>query len=76
MTFAQTSGTLSSAGETSHLAVLLDGFTDPVGLGVATDGFVEGIDQDHFEELVGRVFTHPVGVEDTQTSAPTSYTLL
>jgi len=39
-TFAETTVLLSLGGETSRLAVFVDGIADPVDSGVATDGFV------------------------------------
>lgn len=76
MTFAKTTRTFASRGETTHLTVLVHRITDPVGLGVAADGIVEGVDQDDLEELVGRVLTHPVGVQNTETAATTPDTFL
>ena len=76
MTLAKTTRAATSRGKAAHLTVLVHWSADPVGLGVTTDGFVEGVDQDHLKELVGGVLTHPVGAQDTQTSTATANTLL
>ncbi len=63
-------------GETPEFPVLHDRFGDPVDLGVATDGFVEGIDHDDLEVFVGRILTNPVGAEDAESLETTSNTFL
>lgn len=60
----------------AHLPVLVDGLGDPLGVGVPPDGLVEGIDQDHFKELVSGIFTHPVRVQDSQSPTVTASTFL
>ncbi len=57
---AQTTALLASGREPTHLPVLVHSLGDPLRVGVASDGFVEGVDEDHFEELVCGVFSHPV----------------
>lgn len=57
---AQTTALLAGRREPTHLPVLVHSLGDPLCVGVASDGFVEGVDEDHFEELVCGVFTHPV----------------
>jgi hypothetical protein len=65
--------TLSTrGGKTTHLTVLVSRVTDPVDAGVVTDGSVEGVDEDDFEPLMGRVLSNPVRVEDTQTTTATA----
>ena len=63
-------------GETPEFPVLHNGFGDPVDLGVTSDGFVEGIDHDDLEVLVGRVLANPVRAEDTESLETTSNTFL
>uniref|UniRef100_A0A8C8DL75 Uncharacterized protein n=1 Tax=Oryzias sinensis TaxID=183150 RepID=A0A8C8DL75_9TELE len=73
---AQTSALLSCRCQPAHLPVLVHGLCDPLGVRVASDGLVEGVDQDHLKELVGGVLPNPVGVEHSQGSAVTTSTLL
>lgn len=56
--------------------MLVNGLGDPLGVRVAPDGLVEGIDEDHLEKLVSGIFTHPVGVQDSQSPTVTASTLL
>lgn len=53
VSFAQATALLAGRGETTSLAVLVDGLDDPVDAGVAADGLVLGIDEDDFVVLVG-----------------------
>lgn len=73
---SQSSGLLSSGGETTVLSVLVNRVTDPVDAGVLTDGSVERIDKDDFVILVGRVLVSPVRVQDTKTTEGTSSSFL
>lgn len=59
---AQTTALLASRCEPTHFPVLVHSLGDPLRVGVASDGFVEGVNEDHFKELVCGIFTHPVGV--------------
>jgi hypothetical protein len=72
----ETAGLLASGGETTGLAVLVDGVDDPVDAGVAADGGVLGVDEDDLVVLVGRVLVDPVGVEDAEVGAAAADTLL
>lgn len=73
---AQPSALLACRCETAHFPVLVHSLGDPLSVRVASDGFVEGVDEDHLKKLVCGVFTHPVGVEHPQASAVTASTLL
>lgn len=73
---AQTTALLAGWRETTHFPVLVHGLCDPLRVGVASDGLVEGVDQDHLEEFVCGVFAYPVGVQHTETTAVTASTLL
>lgn len=73
---AQAAALLSCRRQATHLSVLVHSLCDPLGVWVASDSLVEGVDQDHLKELVGRVLTHPVGVQHSQCSAVTASTLL
>ena len=72
----ETTGLLAGGGETTRLAVLVDGVDDPVDAGVDADGLVLGVDEDDLVVLVGRVLVDPVGVEDSEVSAAAADTLL
>uniref|UniRef100_A0A3Q3J0I0 Uncharacterized protein n=1 Tax=Monopterus albus TaxID=43700 RepID=A0A3Q3J0I0_MONAL len=73
ITFSQTKRTLCQA---THLSVLVHSLCDPLGVWVASDGLVEGVNQNHLKEFVGGVLTHPVGVKHSQCSTMTASTLL
>lgn len=62
----------SRSRKSSHFAVFMYGFGDPLGVRVATDGFVSGIDENHFKELVGRILANPVAVQHAKTTTSTS----
>jgi len=72
----ETTRLLAGGGETTSLAVLVDGGDDPVDAGVAADGGVAGVDEDDLVVLVGRVLVDPVGVEDAEVAAAATDTLL
>ena len=72
----ETSGLLSSGGESTELSVSLLGGDDPVDAWVSSDGLVGWIDKDDFVELEGGVLTNPVGVENTEVGALASNSLL
>ena len=76
MSFTKTSGLSASGGEATHLTVLHDWSTDPVDLSITTDCLVERIDHDDFIELVRRVLTYPVRVQNTKGLAMTTNTFL
>ncbi|KAJ0055142.1 hypothetical protein NL108_009886, partial [Boleophthalmus pectinirostris] len=73
---AQAAALLSCRREAAHLPVFVHGLCDPLGVGVASDGLVEGVHQDHLKELVCGVLSHPVRVEHTQSATVTASTLL
>lgn len=73
---AQAAALLSCRCQATHLSVLVHSLRDPLGVWVASDSLVEGVDQNHLEELVGGVLTHPVGIQHSQGSAVTPSTLL
>jgi hypothetical protein len=56
----------SSAGKSTHFAVLVDGVDDPVNTGVVADLLVVGVDADDFVVFHGRVLVDPVRVENTE----------
>jgi len=76
MALVEAAGLLAGGGEAAGLAVLVDGGDDPVDAGVATDGLVLGVDEDHLVVLVGRVLVNPVRVEDAQVGAAAADALL
>lgn len=73
---AQTTALLAGRREATHFPVLVHGLCDPLRVGVASDGLVEDVDQDHLEEFVRGVFPHPVGAEHAEPAAVTAGTLL
>lgn len=73
---AQTAALPPGGRQATHLPVLVDRLGDPLRVGVAPDGLVEGVDQDHFEKLVCGILSHPVGVQHSQSPAVTASTLL
>uniref|UniRef100_A0A3Q1HNG6 Uncharacterized protein n=1 Tax=Acanthochromis polyacanthus TaxID=80966 RepID=A0A3Q1HNG6_9TELE len=73
---AQAAALLSCRCQATHLSVLVHSLCDPLGVWVASDGLVEGVDQNHFEELVGGVLPYPVRVQHSQGSAVTASALL
>lgn len=72
----ETTGLLASGGETTRLAVLVDGVDDPVDAGIQADGLVLGVDEDDLVVLVGGVLVDPVRVENAQVGAAAADTLL
>ena len=76
MALVEATGLLAGGGETTSLAVLVNGVDDPVDARVDADGLVLGVNEDDLVVLVGRVLVDPVGVQDTQVGATTADTLL
>jgi len=74
-TLANTTGSLSLGSKTTEFSVLLDTSGNPLVLWIVSDGIVLWVHEDNFEVLVGRVFTDPVGVENTEGTAVTTDTL-
>jgi len=72
----KTTALLAGGGETTALAVLVDGLDDPVDARIAADGLVLGVDADNLVVLVRRVLVDPVGVEDAEVGAAAADTLL
>lgn len=56
--------------------MLLHWSSDPLELGVVSDGVVVGVDEDDLEVLVSGVFTNPVGVQDSERAAVSANSLL
>ena len=59
-----------------HLPVPADWFSDPLGVRVSSDSFMEWINEDNLKELVCRIFTNPVGIQDPQGPTGASSALL
>lgn len=72
---AQAAMLASGRGEAAQFAMFHGGCADPVEPRVLLHRRVRRIHHDHFVELVGGIFVHPVGVEDAQSAAATSSTL-
>ena len=73
---AKTTALLAGGGETTVLAVLVDGLDDPVDARIAADSLVLGVDKDDLVVLVRRVLVDPVRVENAQVGAAAADTLL
>uniref|UniRef100_A0A3B3SCV6 Uncharacterized protein n=1 Tax=Paramormyrops kingsleyae TaxID=1676925 RepID=A0A3B3SCV6_9TELE len=73
---AQAAALLARGRQAAHLSVLVHRLRDPLGVGVASDSLVEGVDEDDLKELVCGIFSHPVGVQDPQGATVTTGTLL
>uniref|UniRef100_A0A8C6M3Y7 Uncharacterized protein n=1 Tax=Nothobranchius furzeri TaxID=105023 RepID=A0A8C6M3Y7_NOTFU len=67
---------LSCRGQATHLSVLVHSLCDPLGVWVASDSLVEGVNQNDLKELVGGVLTHPVGAQYPQGPTVTASALL
>merc|ERR1711962_703819 len=58
-----------------EFSVLLNTSSDPLVFWIVSDSVVLWVHKDDFEVLVGRVFTSPVGVENTESTAVATDTL-
>lgn len=76
VTLVDTSGLLTSGGQTSSLTVLVDWVADPVVTSVSSDGLVGWVQQDDLEVLVGGVLVNPVRVQDSQVGSTAANSLL
>ncbi|KAL4629680.1 60S ribosomal protein L15, partial [Arapaima gigas] len=76
VTLAQATALLARGCQATHLSVLVHRLGDPLGVGVASDGLVEGVNEDHLKELVCGILAHPVGVQNPQGTTMTTSTLL
>ena len=47
-----------------YLLVVVDWFSGPLGVRVSSDSFMEWINEDNLKELVCRLFTNPVGIQE------------
>lgn len=76
VTLVDTSGLLTSGGQTSSFSVLVDRVSDPVVGWVVSDGVVGWVHEDDLEVLVGGVFVDPVRVEDSQVGCSSADSFL
>lgn len=58
--FAQSTGALAGAGESTQFTMLLDWITDPVDFRVAADSVVVWVNADDFEVFVSGILGDPV----------------
>ena len=63
---AESASLASSAGESTHFAVLVYGGDDPVDARIVADLLVVGVDADDFVVFHGRVLVDPVRVENAK----------
>lgn len=73
---AQSSGSFTSGGQTAELSVLHHGSDNPVDFGIPANGLVGGINHDDLIVLIGRILTHPIRAEHSQTFQSATHTLL
>lgn len=76
VTLAHTTVFTASGGQPTQLTVLVDWFADPVDSRVTPHSLVEWVHHDDFKVFVCGIFSHPVGVENTQAATVTTSTLL
>jgi hypothetical protein len=50
-----------------HLSVLVDWFSDPLGVRISADSFREWINEGNLKNFVCGIFTSPVGIQDSQS---------
>lgn len=72
VSFSETATLLSGRSKSTKFAMFVYGLGDPLSVRVATDGLVCWVDQDYFEELVGRILADPIRVENSQATATTT----
>jgi len=76
VSLAQSTRLLIGRREATHLSVLVHWVDYPLNVRVAANGLVVRVSADYFKELVGRVLSHPIAVENTKSPAFTANTLL
>lgn len=72
VTLAQTTTLLASGCQPTHLPVFVHRLCDPLGIGVASDSFVERVNEDNLKELVCGIFAYPIGGKNSQSSTVTT----
>ena len=75
VSLANSSGSLSLRGKTTHFPMFGDTLGDPLHLWVVSDGVVVWIDKNNLKVLVGRIFAYPVGVENSEGTTVAADTL-
>lgn len=60
----------------THLPVLMDWFSDPLGVRISSNGFVEWINEDNLKEFVCGIFPNPVRIQNSQSPTVASSSLL
>uniref|UniRef100_A0A3Q2ZDX0 Uncharacterized protein n=1 Tax=Kryptolebias marmoratus TaxID=37003 RepID=A0A3Q2ZDX0_KRYMA len=60
VTLAEAAALLSCRCQATHLSVLVHSPCDPLGVWVASDSLVEGVNENNLKKLVGGVLAHPV----------------
>lgn len=76
MSLSETTRFSSSGGQTTHLTVLVNGFGQPLSVGISSNSLMSWIDQDHFEEFISRILTNPIAAQHTKTATTTTNTAL
>ena len=75
-TFPEPTSLSARRGESSSLAVLVDGVADPVDSRVVPNSRMHGINENDLEIFVSGILIDPVRVQDTHVSANPAGTLL
>lgn len=76
MALAKTTRLATSGSKAAHFAVLLIWLANPLDARIVADGGMERINADDFVELVWRILSDPVGVQDAKSAALATDTLL
>ena len=74
--FSKTSALFTSGCHSSHFSVFVDWIADPVDSRVVPDSVMIGVNTNDFIEFMSSVFSYPIGVKDSESSAVFSDTLL
>merc|ERR1719198_934917 len=73
---AQASLFLAGGGQAAQVTTVVLLGDDPVDAGIILDGSMGRVHNDDFEEFVGSILAHPVGVEDAHVGASAANLLL
>lgn len=74
--FSEATRALSCRSESTKFAMLVHMLADPVYLGVTADGIVVNIYQNDLKIFVGCILSHPIRVQNTQSTKSATNSLL
>ncbi|CAK6432995.1 unnamed protein product [Pipistrellus nathusii] len=66
---------LRPADVSPRISLLVDWFSDPLGVGISSDSFMEWINEDNLKEFVRGIFATPVRIQDSQSPTVASSSL-